>query len=250
MAEARRETSTREGAGRLLALDTAGVRAAAALLSDGLVSVRVTASRRGEDLPDLVGSLLEERHLAVADLDGIGVNQGPGSYTGLRLGLGLARGLALIDRLPVVPVGALELAALACPVARSRVVVVLPAAASRAFVGSFARDRDSLQPLEPPRVVAFEELRAAVKVRPPDSILAIEARPIAKNLWDALKDCVADAGLVELPPERAGLLARVAAARLRAGEGMPAERVLPRYLGTSSPRPNRNRVVLEPPVGN
>ena len=73
--------------------------------------------------------LLSDANLRVEDLAGLGVTVGPGSYTGVRIGLALARGLSLVDRIPVVGIGSLELLALARPRDDVRVCALLDAGA-------------------------------------------------------------------------------------------------------------------------
>ncbi len=67
------------------------------------------AREAGEMLCREIGRMLADAELDAADLTGLGVLTGPGSYTGLRLGLALVRGLAFADRLPVAGIDTLEL---------------------------------------------------------------------------------------------------------------------------------------------
>ncbi len=240
------ECGSRDAADRwILALDTAGKQAFAALTCDGeQVDVVASASNRAEDLPEIVSQLLKSRGLAVADLAGLAVVEGPGSYTGLRVGLALARGLALVDRIPVVALGSLELAALACPGAESPVACLLPAAAGRIFFAVYGREQGRTVCIEPPEVVDLSAVPERLAgVRGLRSCCA-EARETAPELWRVL-DGTEGVERCELPRERAGTLARVGLERLAAGQGRPAASVVPLYVGTSSPRKNRNRVVLE-----
>jgi tRNA threonylcarbamoyladenosine biosynthesis protein TsaB len=56
------------------------------------------------NLPVFADKLLKQHQCKVADLDGIAISSGPGSYTGLRIGMSLAKGLALSCDLPLLPV--------------------------------------------------------------------------------------------------------------------------------------------------
>jgi tRNA threonylcarbamoyl adenosine modification protein YeaZ len=51
---------------------------------------------------------MKKYKVGVADLDGIAVSAGPGSYTGLRIGMSLAKGLAMAGNIPIIPVPTLE----------------------------------------------------------------------------------------------------------------------------------------------
>ncbi len=77
---------------------------------DGALLERGDVLERGQDarLPALVAETLAEAGLGFADLSRLAVIVGPGSFTGVRVGVAYARGLALVRDLPVVGVTSLE----------------------------------------------------------------------------------------------------------------------------------------------
>lgn len=96
---------------RILAFDTALEACSAAVLDGGRVlAARSEAMARGhqERLTPLVAELLAEAGLKPAELDRIGVTVGPGSFTGLRVGLAFAKGLGMALGRPVAGMGTLE----------------------------------------------------------------------------------------------------------------------------------------------
>lgn len=129
---------------RLLALDTATERCSAALWLDGVLSAR-EAPRSGaasEQILCLIEQLLAESGLALARLDAIAFGRGPGAFTGVRLGAGVAQGLAFAAGLPVVPVSdlrALGQQALKRPGARERVLVCQDARMGEVYWGCCER---------------------------------------------------------------------------------------------------------------
>ena len=92
--------------GLVLAFDTATHVATSALVRDGEV-LGERVSRAARVLAD-ADALLRDAGLEVADLDALVVGTGPGSFTGLRIGLAAARGLGLALDLPVAGVSTLD----------------------------------------------------------------------------------------------------------------------------------------------
>ena len=95
----------------ILAIESSSTVCGTALfLEDKIVEMNEITKPRihGERLPDIVNNILSNHSVVVADLDGIAVSSGPGSYTGLRIGMSLAKGLAVSDGLPIIPVPTLQ----------------------------------------------------------------------------------------------------------------------------------------------
>jgi tRNA threonylcarbamoyl adenosine modification protein YeaZ len=143
------------GSGRILVIDTATTRAVIALgESDGtLVAERgwVAGYRHGEELLARIEALLADLELAPAALGGVVVGTGPGAFTGLRVGIATAKGLAHALQLPIagVPTGAALLVAASAatgnPAARGALVLLQPAGLS---------DRVLSRPGVPPVILA------------------------------------------------------------------------------------------------
>ena len=99
--------------GCILAFDTATTVATSALVRDGdVLGERVSPA--GRVLVD-VDDLLAEAGLRPLDLDAVAIGTGPGSFTGIRIGLAAARGLALALDLPVAGVSTLDALAAGAP---------------------------------------------------------------------------------------------------------------------------------------
>ncbi len=95
----------------LLALETATNVCSAAVLRDGAVTAHASLHQprvHAEQLVPLVDNLLERSATNRADLDAIAVSMGPGSYTGLRIGVSTAKGLAMALDAALVGVPTLE----------------------------------------------------------------------------------------------------------------------------------------------
>lgn len=92
---------------KLLAIETVyDVCGAAIVTADGTIAIKEQRAPRqhNELLAPMVRDLLSSAQMAVSDMDGIAVSVGPGSYTGLRIGMSYAKGLAFAADVPIIPV--------------------------------------------------------------------------------------------------------------------------------------------------
>lgn len=83
---------------RVLAIDTSSELGTAAVVVDGIVAASIASrvnSQHGETLLPLLDHLLKLAHLAIEDIDLLAVGLGPGSFTGVRIGVATAKGLSL-----------------------------------------------------------------------------------------------------------------------------------------------------------
>lgn len=149
-----------------LAIDTAAPRLQLALLrADGGVDTEILDIAKGhaEILFDRLETLLSRNGLAYPDIARVAVTTGPGSFTGLRIGLSAARGLGVARKIPVLGIPsllAISLAAAAGPVA-----VLLDARRGEAYFERFSAPGISL---DGPRLLPIDEARETV---PPGAAL-------------------------------------------------------------------------------
>jgi tRNA threonylcarbamoyladenosine biosynthesis protein TsaB len=143
----------------LLALDTSTERAALGLLRrDGTVLCAASGPERrhGRDLIPRLAELLSRGEVKPADLDGIGVGLGPGSYTGLRVGVMAAKTLAYTTGAPIIGLDSLEAVA-----RQSRgalhIWVVADAQRGEVYTAEFTRTAPG-DPLKTARGTAIENL--------------------------------------------------------------------------------------------
>ena len=91
----------------ILAIESASTVCGAALfLNSKLVELNEIDEPRihGMRLPVIIHDILNSHSIDIDQLDGIAISSGPGSYTGLRIGMSLARGLAVSGGIPIIPV--------------------------------------------------------------------------------------------------------------------------------------------------
>ena len=95
---------------KILAIDTATEACSVALNLHGTVTQRFEIAPNGHSklVLDMAESLLKQCGLDLQQLDALAVDVGPGSFTGLRIGVGVAQGLAYGAGRKVIPVGSLD----------------------------------------------------------------------------------------------------------------------------------------------
>jgi tRNA threonylcarbamoyladenosine biosynthesis protein TsaB len=177
-------------AGLTLSIDTAGP-ACQAAVSDG---TRVVSSRsvtmlrgHGEALIPMVEDVLGEAVITYEDLDRVGVTVGPGSFTGMRVGLAAARGFSATLNIPIVGIGTLEALAVTDRLARDVTAVRCVAIDARnGLVYGQRFDVDGTA-MEQPSVMADLVFAASVPqggrlVGPATPIIAALARSAGKHV--------------------------------------------------------------------
>ena len=144
-----------------LAIDTAAPRLQLGLLlDDGHTDMAIDeiATGHAELIFGRIAELLGRNGVGYADLARVVTTTGPGSFTGLRIGLSAARGIGLARGIPVVGVSSLVALSLA---ADGPATVLLDARRGEAYFQTFAAPGQSLTP---PRLLPIEEARAQVPV--------------------------------------------------------------------------------------
>ncbi|RTZ16441.1 tRNA (adenosine(37)-N6)-threonylcarbamoyltransferase complex dimerization subunit type 1 TsaB [Vibrio aquaticus] len=131
---------------KILALDTATENCSVALLVDDNVYVRSEVAPRDhtKKILPMVDEVLKEAGVTLAEVDALAFGRGPGSFTGVRIGIGIAQGLAFGADLPMIGISTLE--AMAQGTYRkhgvSHVACAIDARMSEVYWGRFSRQED------------------------------------------------------------------------------------------------------------
>ena len=171
--------------------------------------------------------LLDRAGVQVRDLGAIGIATGPGAFTGLRVGFGVAKGFHLATGLPLIGVPTLEATALAFASCGTSIIATIGAGRGRLVWAQFTLGSAGLSTIRPPRNGTFaeliEELQGMGPVHLAGEIDENQARQI-----EELED-------VSMPPaplrlRHPGALAELAWRRWRSGSIDDAESIEPVYL--------------------
>jgi tRNA threonylcarbamoyladenosine biosynthesis protein TsaB len=223
---------------RILGIDTATWRASVGLLIDGEVVAEQSQVANGSHavtvLP-LLADTLRRAGCTVRDLDAIAVSNGPGAFTGLRIGLSVTKGLACATGVPVVAVPTLEALARTLTHHQGVIWTILDARKGELYAACFESQSGMVHRLTPDAVVTAAELVRHITV---PCVVVGDALPrYAAFLEEHLGD---RATLLpyEIYGPRGGVVAAMGWERLQAGASEPAACIEPFYVRPSDAERN------------
>lgn len=151
---------------KILALETSAKAASCAVLSDGVplaTAWQSTGLTHSRTLLPMVEDMLKNSELRLGDMDALAVAAGPGSFTGLRIGISAVKGLAWASDKPCLPVSTLE--AMAWPLAHMDGIIVcaMDARRQQIYNAVFLSEGGGLTRLRPDRAVSLEEAAADLR---------------------------------------------------------------------------------------
>jgi len=214
----------------LLAIDTA-TRYASLALYDGerVISEETwrTANYHTVELMPAIVRMLERQNVSVEALQSVGVSLGPGTFTGLRIGMGVAKGLVLARDIPLLGVPTLETVAYPHFGQRRPICAVVEAGRGRLCMLIYRRRRGRWRPMDEPRLTTPEELCGMVEAT------TLFCGEVDAALSALLRERLEDKAIVVSPAtslRRAGYLAELAWARFQEGEADDPDMLSPIYL--------------------
>ena len=219
----------------ILAIDTASSVSSVAVASEGKLRAEVTieAGRtHSETLLSHIEGALSFAGVERSALRGVAVSIGPGSFTGLRIGLATAKAIAYGLGIPLVGVSTLAALALAVPVSDVHTLALMDAQKGNAYAGLYEWRDGSLHEVRPVRVAPLAEAIAEAADRGKPVLLtgelAVKKRARLGNLPDNVT--LAPAHLLTA---RASHVAWLGIARLAAGERDDPMTLEPFYIRRS-----------------
>lgn len=213
---------------RLLAIETSSEACSVALMLGGqkLEKFKLAPREHAALVLPWVEELLSEAGVALSSLDTIAFSRGPGSFTSLRIGIGVVQGLAWGSDLPVVPVSSLRASAqAAAAMGVERAIVAMDARMQEVYTGRFSMDEAGFMQGVDTERVCKPELAAKGPVEGWSGVGNGFER------YDALKTfaCDLDSVLADTWP-RASVICELAENWLSTNEALPPKQAQPVYL--------------------
>jgi len=153
------------GMGPVLGIDTASATASIAIVAHGRVIAELTrsASSHGAELPNAVAQAIKQAGTPLKDLSGIAVGIGPGSFTGLRVGIAYAKGLVLALGCALIGIPSLDCVALAAlerlPITEETLLAtIFDARKGEVYANLYRARPDRLDKISQPLVIRLQNL--------------------------------------------------------------------------------------------
>lgn len=216
---------------KILALESSAVACSVCLAEDEFLIAQAyenSGLTHSVTLLPMAQELLKNCGAALKDVDVIAVAAGPGSFTGLRIGVSAAKGLGWATDKPCAKVSTLEAMAWGLAFFPGEICCVMDARRSQVYNARFRSDGERPARLCPDRAIGLEELAAELKSEGREQILVGDGALMCYNQFMEM-------GLpVRLPPpnlryQSAWGVARVALEQARSGTLVTAQELVPEY---------------------
>lgn len=227
----------------VLAVESSTELAGVALADEAGVLGTVTVSRgrhHAESIAPAIEFICRRAEVGLSSLDVIGVDVGPGLFTGLRVGVGTAKALAFALERPLVAVGSLEVLAHAVAASGTApgtlVVPVVDARRGEVFAARFRATVEGLSCEQSEVRRTPEALAAELAVLGGPLVMAGNGARRYREVLSAVPSAVFGGDALDFPPP--GVLATLVLARAAAARSTDASTVLPQYLRDADTRIN------------
>jgi tRNA threonylcarbamoyladenosine biosynthesis protein TsaB len=221
----------------LLAIDTS-TRTVGLALYDGtqvvFESTWVSKDHHTVELAPAVADALQKSGISAAGLGALAVATGPGSFTGLRIGMALAKGIALAQHLPLIGVPTLDALAAAQPLSDLPLAALLRAGRGRLAVGWYQAQEAGWRSIRNVEVLTPQDL--AQRLQTPTLVCGELTKEERQMLQHKQKNVVLASPVQSL--RRPSFLAGLAWTRWQAGQTDDPVSLAPIYLHYNDPIPD------------
>ena len=174
---------------KILALESSAVTASVAVVEDEKLlaqSFQNSGLTHSATLMPMAAGLLENAGLTLDEMDVIAVAAGPGSFTGVRIGVAAAKGLAWPGDKPCAPCSTLESMAWQCAHMGGEVCAVMDARRSQVYCARFRAENGVLTRLTPDRAIGLDELAEEVRSSGKPQTLVGDGARLAQDALEGL----------------------------------------------------------------
>ncbi len=215
---------------KILAVDTSAKVSSVAVVQDGKImseSFMNTGLTHSQTLMPMVKSVLDMANINVSDIDCFAVNNGPGSFTGVRIGVSAIKGMAQPTGKMCVEVSTLESLAYNLLGVECTAVACMDARCAQVYTATF-RCGETVERLTDDEAVAIKDMEEKLKNCEKPIIFVGDGAELCYNYYKDKLTCTLASEFLRY--ERATSTAFVAAKKAENGETVTPEKLMPLYL--------------------
>lgn len=217
---------------KILAIDTSATAASVAVMQEDKIIGEFfinTSLTHSQTLIPMAEQLLKNISLTVKDLDAVAVNAGPGSFTGVRIGVAAAKGIAFADDLPCISVSTLQSMAYNMLESDCIVCAVMDARCQQVYNALFRVNGKAVERLTDDRALSLDDLKRELERIDEKIVLVGDGTAITEKYIGGLLSNVTSAPLNKRI-QTASSTAMVASEMFKEGRTMSSEELMPVYL--------------------
>ena len=239
---------------KILGIDSSGLVASAAVTVDGLLVAEFTVNNKqthSQTLLPMIDQVVIMSGIALKELDGIAVSEGPGSFTGLRIGSSTAKGMALALKKPVIPVPTLEGLAYRLACADGVICPLMDARRNQVYTGVYRFAKDgTLECVIPQTATALSEILQKINGLGEKVHYLGDGTAVYREILQKETTVTFDIAPLHLNRQSAAAVAALGALYLEQGKGVEAKEHTPVYLRQSQAERERAKRLREQSVEN
>lgn len=146
---------------KILAIDTSANVATAAVLEDErLICEYVVNNKKthSQTIMVIIDTILKQAELDISDIDVLAVANGPGSFTGLRIGISVAKGLFFGNGKKIIGISTLEALGYNLPYCKNIICPIMDARRSQVYNAVYKWEEETLKEIKKPRAISIDEV--------------------------------------------------------------------------------------------
>ncbi|WP_122640423.1 tRNA (adenosine(37)-N6)-threonylcarbamoyltransferase complex dimerization subunit type 1 TsaB [Romboutsia sp. Marseille-P6047] len=146
---------------KILGIDTSSNASSVAVIEDNKLVCEYTVNTKtthSQKLMPMIENMLSMSEVDIKDIDAIAISIGPGSFTGLRIGMATAKAIAHVNNLPIIGVNSLEILSGNMNLCDKKICSILDAQRNQVYTGRYKFENGSIVEIQPVDVVEIESL--------------------------------------------------------------------------------------------
>ncbi|WP_455539643.1 tRNA (adenosine(37)-N6)-threonylcarbamoyltransferase complex dimerization subunit type 1 TsaB [Terrisporobacter sp.] len=206
---------------KILGIDTSTMAANVAVLEDDKLICEYTINTKkthSQKLMPMIENMLKLSDLEIKDMDAIGICVGPGSFTGLRIGMATAKAMAHVNNIPLIGVDSLEILGANMDLCNRKICSILDAQRNQVYMNKYALENNKIKQLQEISIKPIDELLGEIASSDEQWVLVGEAVYKYKDKIDQIKNITIPSPANNIT--KASSLCTIARDKMLANEGV------------------------------